>query len=479
MNNPIVIRLLSQRSSQQCKRGFRCYPIRSFTSTRTHRQIRNWESDEAALQRLKVNQGRLMDELHHTCQWGTGKPWGVAATETGMSRLALSDADKQARDWFVETTQSLGCSVQVDAMGNIFAIRPGREDGPPTCAGSHLDTQPSGGRYDGILGILAGVEMLKVLKDHNVQTAYPVGVVNWTNEEGARFPISMVSSGVWAGEIPLDRAHNLQEVGGGTATMKSELERIGFLGSLPASYKAMPLAAHFELHIEQGPILEAEKQKIGVVKGVQAYRWYTVEVTGREAHTGTTPFSSRGDAMLAAARMIALSHDSARKHSALASTGILTLTPGSVNTIPGAVRFSLDVRAPLDSTVEALEKEFKEQFAKIVSKESTGGLAVEVNWQTDSVSPAIHFHEDCITAVREAAVSVTGKEALVRDMVSGAGHDSVYASRHCPTSMIFVPSRNGISHNPEEYTNPEDCAIGAEVLLQSVLRYDRQRAFKA
>ncbi|KAK3368794.1 hypothetical protein B0H63DRAFT_497880 [Podospora didyma] len=431
--------------------------------------------DEQAFRCLKVNQTRLMKDLHYTCQWGTGKRWGFMATETGMSRLSLSDTDKLARDWFVETTKSLGCSVTVDAMGNIFAIRPGREDGPPTCAGSHLDTQPSGGRYDGILGVHAGVEMMKVLNEHHVETAFPVGVVNWTNEEGARFPISMVSSGVWAEEIALETAHNLQEVGGGSATMKSELEKIGYLGTTPASYKSMPLAAHFELHIEQGPLLEAEKKKIGIVKGVQAYRWYTIEVLGRDAHTGTTPFSARADAMLAACRMISVSHDVAAKHSALASTGILTLSPGSVNTVPGNVKFSLDIRSPQDATVEAIEAELKQEFSRLMSNEVTKGLDLAVTWKTDSISPATHFHGDCIAAVRASAESVTGSSSLAREMVSGAGHDSVYASRRCPTSMIFVPCRNGVSHNPEEFTTAEDCRIGAEVLMQSVLRYDKSR----
>ncbi|KAI0112568.1 hypothetical protein GGR51DRAFT_46087 [Nemania sp. FL0031] len=436
------------------------------------------------IEALKVNQGRLMETLHDTCSWGTGKRWGDGLNETGMSRLSLSDTDKKARDWFVETTSSLGCDVKVDAMGNIFAVRPGCQEGLATFAGSHLDTQPSGGRYDGILGVLAGIEMLKVLKDHHVETEFPVGVVNWTNEEGARFPISMVSSGVWADEIPLETAHNLREVGGGTATMRSELERIGYLGSIPANHKSTPMAAHFELHIEQGPILEAEKQKVGVVHGVQAYRWFTIEVAGRDAHTGTTPLGNRADAMLLAARLITHSHRLATKHSALASTGILTLTPGSTNTIPGLVSFTLDVRAPADSTVDAVEADLKRDFAALAAGENIGGLLdgatpskpLEVSWRTDSISPATLFHPDCIAAVRASAEAVTGDRKLVRDMSSGAGHDSVYTSRHCPTSMIFVPSKNGVSHNPEEYTSPEDCAIGAEVLLQSVLRFDRMRA---
>ncbi|KAI1097545.1 amidase [Jackrogersella minutella] len=433
---------------------------------------------------LKVQPRRLMETLHGTCSFGTGKRWGNANIETGMARLSLSDSDKQARDWFVETAKALGCTVTVDAMGNIFAVRPGRREGPATFAGSHLDTQPTGGRYDGILGVLSGIEMLKVLQDHQWETEFPVGVVNWTNEEGARFPLSMVSSGVWAEEVPLERAHNLQEVGGGTATMKYELERIGYLGSTPASYRSMPMAAHFELHIEQGPILETEQQKVGVVKGVQAYKWFTINVKGRDAHTGTTPLSSRADAMLLAARLITHSHRIATVHSALASTGILTLSPGSTNTIPGHVRFTLDVRAPSDATVEAMEADLKRDFAKLAACDdldgslanSTPGKPLDVAWRTDFVSPATNFHPDCIAAVRASAEAVTGSSSLVRDMTSGAGHDSVYASRRCPTSMIFVPSKNGVSHNPEEYTSPDDCAIGAEVLLQSVLRYDQLRA---
>ncbi|KAI0856971.1 hypothetical protein F4860DRAFT_491422 [Xylaria cubensis] len=452
------------------------YPPRHALSTRA--------MEPKDISALTVNQERLMQTLHETCSWGTGKRWGSGPNDTGMSRLALSDADKEARDWFVETTSSLGCDVKVDAMGNIFAVRPGRRDGPATFAGSHLDTQPSGGRYDGILGIQAGIEMLRTLKDYQVETEFPVGVVNWTNEEGARFPISMVSSGVWAKHIRLETAYNLREVGGGTATMRSELERIGYLGSIPASYKKMPMAAHFELHIEQGPILEAEKQKVGVVHGVQAYRWFTVEVAGRDAHTGTTPLGNRADAMLLAARLITHSHRIATYYSALVSTGILTLTPGSTNTIPGHVSFTLDVRAPADSTVDTIEFSLKRGFFNLAAGRNIGMLMcgatpskpLEVSWRTDSVSPATKFHPDCIDAVRASAWAVTGDKKLVRDMTSGAGHDSVYASRRCPTSMIFVPSKNGVSHNPEEYTSPEDCAIGASVLMQSVLRFDRMRA---
>lgn len=449
---------------------------------------------EQDLASLKVNQNRLMEDIHYTCSWGTGERWGDAPTETGMSRLALSDSDKEARDWFVATTQALGCHTTVDAMGNIFAVRPGRRQGPATFAGSHLDTQPTGGRYDGILGVTAGVEMLKVLSDNWVETEFPVGVVNWTNEEGARFPISMVASGVWSGDIPLERAHNLREVGGGTSTMRSELERIGYLGKTPASHESVPMAAHFELHIEQGPILETEEKKIGVVQGVQAYRWFAIDVKGRDCHTGTTPFPTRSDALLTATKLILHSHRLATVHSALASTGILSLTPGSTNTVPGHVRFSLDIRSPSDATLDALEDALRTDFAYIargdaapssstllggagtdVSAGCTRGQPCEIEWTTDSVSPAVVFNEDAIECVRKAADWYEGTRGLTRDLTSGAGHDSVYASWRCPTSMIFVPCRGGVSHNPSEYCAPEDCASGAQVLLGSVLAFDRLR----
>lgn len=403
-----------------------------------------------------------------------------------MSRLALSDADKTARDWFVSTTKALGCNITVDSMGNIFAVRPGlRNDKPPTFVGSHLDTQPTGGRYDGILGVTAGVEMLKVLADNWVETEYPVGVVNWTNEEGARFPKSMISSGVWAGEVPIETAHNLREVHPGTATMADELKRIGYLGDTPASYKAIPMAAHFELHIEQGPLLEMSNKKIGVVTGVQAYRWFTVNVKGRDTHTGTTDLKSRADALLTASKMILHSHRLATANSALASTGILNLRPGSTNTVPGDVSFSLDIRAPTDATVEHMKELVLRDFPKIAAGEDvdnsnygcTSGLPLSVEIVEDFSSSATVFHPDCITAVRQSAHHVLGSDSrnLMMEMTSGAGHDSVYANKRCPSSMIFVPCREGVSHNPREFCKEEDCALGAQVLLQSVIRFDRMR----
>ncbi|KAI5370869.1 putative peptidase M20, bacterial exopeptidase dimerization domain-containing protein [Septoria linicola] len=466
---------------------------RAFGCT-SRRDIAVSEMSERDLSSLKVNQYRLMNDIHSTSEWGKGEPWGDGPTEIGMARLSLSDTDKQARDWFAETTQALGCKVHYDAMGNQFAVRPGLNEGHPTYAGSHLDTQPSGGRYDGILGVTAAVEMLKVMNDNWVETTYPVGVVNWTNEEGARFPMSMMSSGVWAESVPLEKAHNLKSVipANDTATVKSELERIGYLGSTPASYQSTPMAAHFELHIEQGPILEAEQRRIGVVKGVQAYKWFTLTVKGRDSHTGATSFAHRADSLLTASKLILASHKIAHRHKALASTGILTLKPGSTNTVPGHVQFSLDIRSPQDEVVEAVEAECRDAFAAIASGRDVEGVNAgcaesdrqcSVEWRTDFDSPATYFHDDCIKCVQDAGAGLCGESEVSgldigswgKFITSGAGHDSVYTSMRCPTTMVFVPCRDGVSHNPAEYSSPEACADGANVLMGAVLRYDQLR----
>ncbi|KAL8768375.1 MAG: hypothetical protein Q9209_005409 [Squamulea sp. 1 TL-2023] len=339
---------------------------------------------------LKISRGRLMNNIHAFCEWGQGPRWGP---------LALSDADKEARDCLVHATKSLGCKVTVDQMGNIFAVRPGRRGSfPPTCAGSHLDTQPTGGRYDGILGVCAGLEMLNVLHEQKIETNFPVGVVNWTNEEGARFPISMVSSGVWAGEFPLEKAHSLKEVGNGGRTMRQELERIGYLGPTDANYQAMPLGAHFELHI--------------------------------------------ADALLTAAKLILHSRLLAVKYDALASTGIIQAEPGSTNTVPGRVQFSLDIRAGKDDVLLDLEKHLKSDFDLIMKGKPVNSLKdgleifgkpCTIEWRLDAPCRATRFDDDCISCVRQSAEDLlrldSGAEVndLIQEMISGAGmilHDS-------------------------------------------------------
>ncbi|KAF1808782.1 beta-alanine synthase [Eremomyces bilateralis CBS 781.70] len=453
--------------------------------------FRSSEMQDQDIALLQVNRKRLMDELHHTCQWGIGERWGDGSNETGMRRLSLTDDDKSVRDWFIKTTQGLGCTTTIDTMGNIFAVRPGIKKGAPTYAGSHLDTQPQGGRYDGILGVQAGIEMLKILNENRVETEYPVGVVNWTNEEGARFPLSVHASAVWADKLPLSQAHGLASIipPNKPTPFIDELSRIGYHGPTPCSYTANPMAAHFELHIEQGPQLEATGRKVGIVTGAQAYRWYTVSVSGKSCHTGTTPFEHRADPLLIAAKCMVQAQASAHiKKGALASTGVVKVAPGSVNTVPDEVTFSLDLRAQSDGVLDDLEKELKTVFKQLADGDDSCNTEsfwagnrkpCTVEWRTDSVSKAVNFNESCIECVAKSARSVlvlAGKDdTSAMRLVSGAGHDSVMTSHRVPTAMIFVPSREGISHNPREFTSEEDCAIGAEVLTQSVLRYDRLR----
>ncbi|RMY62258.1 hypothetical protein D0865_00545 [Hortaea werneckii] len=266
--------------------------------------------------------------------------------------------------------------------------------------------------------------------------------------------------------------------------MRSELQRIGYLGNTPCTYRRTPMSAHFELHIEQAPLLEAEKRRIGVVRGVQGYRWYEISVFGQENHTGATSFRYRADPLLAASKMILASHRIAFRYNALASSGILKLAPGSVNTVPGVVRFSLDIRAPLDETVETVEHECKQAFAAIARgdevREVGSGSCPSVQFE----SAATHFDEDCIDCIKEAGQQICAPDSVAPDsnsdllgdwgkyMTSGAGHDSVHTSKRCPTAMIFVPCRDGISHNPREYSSPEACDDGTNVLFGAILRFD-------
>ncbi|OGE55763.1 hypothetical protein PENARI_c004G05307 [Penicillium arizonense] len=467
------------------------HPIRTFSTSKIQAMLTT-ELSEAEVSALRANKERLAEDLHHSCQWGYGIRWGEGPTDTGMQRLALSEEDRSVRNWFIKTMQDLKCNVTVDEMGNIFAVRPGRRAGvPPTFIGSHLDTQPTGGRYDGILGVLSGIETIKTMNDMGLETEGGVGVVNWTNEEGARFPISMISSGVWAECIPLEQAHALQEVptvaslptaASAPETMKSALQKIDYLGDVPCSYKSTPMAAHFELHIEQGPHLVSAGQRVGVVTAVQAYKWFRLNVIGRDTHTGTTAFEHRADALYAFSRMMVRAREVAAAKGCLASVGIVEAKPGSVNTVPGLVSFSLDIRGPETELVVEVEKELRSEFDAIAAAEGAGiGKPCRVEWTLDFDSPAVKFHEDCIDCVQQSAHAVVADapvadtKSLVRSIMSGAGHDSVFTSKRVPTSMIFIPCKDGLSHHPEEFSTAEDCATGASVILQAVVRYDRKR----
>jgi N-carbamoyl-L-amino-acid hydrolase len=411
------------------------------------------------MKNLTIDPARLWDDLMATAKIG-GTPKG------GICRLTLTDLDRQVRDWFAAQARSLGCTVTVDDMGAMFARRPGqRDDIAPIAMGSHLDTQPTGGKFDGALGVLAALEALRALQRAGYETFAPIEAVNWSNEEGSRFSPPMIASGVFAGAFTRDFAHARQDRDG--ESFGAALEKIGYRGSEPSG--GHKLSAFFELHIEQGPFLEAEGKDIGVVTGVQAMNWYDVTVTGQESHAGTTPMSRRHDALLGAACMIEFVDACARKFpQAVGTVGRVEVRPGSPNVIPGEVYFTLDLRDPDATVIERMERDFV-----AASKRIGDELGLQIAFTPISAEPAVRFDTDCIAAVR-AAARVSGFSS--RDMISRAGHDATYISRVAPTAMIFVPCKDGISHNEAEYSSREQCAAGAQVLLQAVLDYDRQLA---
>lgn len=386
----------------------------------------------------------------------------IGATERGgVNRLTGTDLDRESRDLFRQWCEAAGCTVSVDRLGNMFAQRPGRDpERLPVALGSHLDSQPTGGRFDGALGVLAGLEVIRSLNDHGIETAAPVEVVNWTNEEGARFPPPMTCSGAYAGAFTVDYAAGRQDEDG--HTLGEEIARIGYAGPEPVGEHR--LGAFLELHIEQGPVLEEEGKRVGIVTGGQAQRWYEVTVTGQEAHAGPTPMRRRRDALVAAARMVeavnAIGHEF--QPDACATVGHLRVQPNSRNVIPGTVFFAVDFRHPDDATLSAMDGALKSRCREIAAGSGTEADIVDL-WHC----PPTVFDADCVGAVRDAA-HAAGLPA--REIVSGAGHDAIYVARVAPTAMVFVPCRDGISHNEAEYASPEACAAGAQVLLGAALR---------
>lgn len=457
-------------------------PKSSHFSTSVAHRVRSSELTDSHFTSLRAKPDRLWLDIHDTARWGTGKRYGDGAHQTGMRRLSLSDADKQARAWFTKTTEALSCDIYLDDVGNQFAIRPGRKNNyPATFAGSHLDTQPTGGRFDGVLGVCAGIEMLKLLEENDIETEGPVGVINWTNEEGARFPKSMMGSGVWSGKFEKERVYAMKEVGvqeGNAKSVREELDRIGALGKTPAHWEhGMKLGAHFELHIEQGPHLVSAGENVGVVEGAQAYSWFTVNITGRDCHTGTTPFEHRVDALYLAACLIKEVRGLASEEGGLASVGIIKAEPGSVNTVPGKVTMSLDIRHHKDEKRDAIIAAV-EKYLEVLREQSKikGKPGVKIDLVEDFSSAAVRFDSTAILCVSKAASAfLQPGQKEIRRMTSGAGHDSVFTSMRCPTAMLFVPCEDGVSHHPEEWCDKEHCATGASVLTEAVLRYDQIR----
>jgi N-carbamoyl-L-amino-acid hydrolase len=376
----------------------------------------------------------------------------------GVGRIALTDLDKAGRDLFAVWCRDAGLTVRVDRMGNIIGRRAGADDtAPPVVTGSHLDSQPLGGKFDGAYGVLAGLEVVRALNDAGVTTRAPLEIIDWTDEEGVRFAAGVVASGVYAGRFDLDYGRNLADREG-TTTMGRELARIGYDGDAPCG--GYPISAFFEAHIEQGPVLEREGAVIGAVLGAQGQRCYAVTVTGEEGHAGTLPMALRRDALVGAARMIdglnRLTFDF--DPMPVLTTGYVQVRPNSRNTVPGRVTFSIDVRHP-DNALLADICARADTLCHRVAEEA--GLAVEM--VETSGRDSIAFDPGCIDAVRVAAKKLG---LTCRDIHSGAGHDACNLARRTPTGMIFVPCKDGISHNEREAATPDDLAAGCQVLLE-------------
>jgi N-carbamoyl-L-amino-acid hydrolase len=409
-------------------------------------------------QNLQINAQRLWDALMQTAQFG-------ATAKGGICRLTLTDADRQVRDWFKIQCEALGCAVTVDVVGNMFARRPGKNGRlPPIAMGSHLDTQPTGGKFDGALGVLGAIEAMRTLHELGYETNAPIEIVNWTNEEGSRFAPAMLASGVFAGVFTPEYAYSRTDRDG--KTFGEELQRIGYMGAEPPG--GHRFGAMFELHIEQGPILAVEGPMIGIVQGVQGMRWYEVTITGEEAHTGAMPMRLRKDALLGAARMIEHINAIAFAHApdAVGAVGLIENRPNSRNVVPGEVFFTVDFRHPDDTILDIMENKFRTALAATLPSLKLGYNEARI-WN----SPAVKFAPELIDCVRIGAA----RAALTsRDMISGAGHDAAYVARVAPTTMIFVPCAGGISHNEAESTSFDECGAGAQVLLNAVLEFDRR-----
>jgi N-carbamoyl-L-amino-acid hydrolase len=401
----------------------------------------------------RIDCKRLWDSLMAMAEIG-------ATPKGGVKRLTLSDVDKKGRDTFKGWCEALGLTVRVDAIGNMFARREGRDPKRlPVLLGSHLDSQPTGGKFDGALGVIAGLEVMRTLHDLNIVTEAPIELINWTDEEGSRFGHSLMGSGTWAGVYTLDKTYGLKDVDG--VSVSEALDTIGYKGGHAA--KPFPADAYFELHIEQGPILEKEGRQIGVVTGAQAQVWYDAVITGQDSHAGTTPPSARKDALVAAARVVTLVDElmRARGEDGRGTVGFLQIPQASRNVVPGEVRFSIEFRHPDDAQIQGLAKTFPDQARALV--EATG---CRLDLTELFVIPAQPFDPSCVDLVRQAAQRLGFSS---REIISGAGHDAVYVARSVPTAMIFTPCKDGLSHNEAESILPEEAEAGCQVLFEAVV----------
>jgi N-carbamoyl-L-amino-acid hydrolase len=406
-----------------------------------------------SLDGVRINQDRLWRDLMDMAKIG-------ATPKGGVARLALTELDRRARDLFVSWCREAGCALRVDRIGNVFARRAGLDvDRPPVMTGSHLDTQPLGGKFDGIYGVLAGLEIIRTLNEARIDTLAPIDVVVWTDEEGARFGGGTIGSSTFVGRYDVETGLGRKDNDG--ITVGEALAAIGYAGDAPVG--GYPVEAFFEVHIEQGPILEREGVPIGVVLGAQGARYFRVVVDGEEGHAGTLPMELRHDALLGAARMIDALNGVAFRHAPhpVITVGQIQVRPNSRNTIPGQAVFSIDSRHPDNRTLAAIERDMRAACDEIARK---AGLAVAI--EPVSQRDSIAFDRDCAAAVARAADAL---DLPWQEIYSGAGHDACNLSLVAPTGMIFVPCEDGVSHNERENARPEDVAAGCDVLLHAMV----------
>ena len=402
---------------------------------------------------LRINSSRLWDSLMEMAKIGPG----IAG---GNNRQALTDEDAQGRALFHKWCNEAGLTMGIDQMGTMFARREGtRPDLLPVYVGSHLDTQPTGGKYDGVLGVLAGLEIIRTLNDQGIETKHPIVIVNFTNEEGTRFPPAMVASGVFAGVHSLDWAYSREDSEG--KTFGEELKRINWIGDEEVGSRKMK--AFFELHIEQGPILELEEKEIGIVTHGQGLSWLEITLTGKESHTGSTPMPMRVNAGLGMARITQLVDEIAHNYepNAVGAIGQCDIYPNSRNIIPGKAVFTVDFRHPEKSIITSMEEELRLGAEKI-AKEI--GLTLEIE-SVGGFDP-VTFDPDCVAMIRASAEKLGYG---YRDLVSGAGHDACWINKVAPTAMVMCPCVGGLSHNEAEEITQKWASAGADVLLHSVL----------
>ncbi|MCO5158017.1 MAG: Zn-dependent hydrolase [Aquamicrobium sp.] len=402
---------------------------------------------------LRINADRLWDSIHEMAKIGPG----VAG---GNNRQTLTDADGEGRRLFRRWCEDAGLDMGVDQMGTMFAMRPGTDpEALPVYVGSHLDTQPTGGRYDGVLGVLGGLEVIRTLDDLGIRTKHPIVVTNWTNEEGTRFAPAMLASGVFAGQHALDWAYDRKDKDG--KRFGDELERIGWKGEEEVG--ARKIKAFFELHIEQGPILEDEGIDIGVVTHGQGLWWLQVTLTGKDAHTGSTPMPKRRNAGLGMARVTELVHEVAMDYQpdAVGAIGHMEVHPNSRNVIPGRTVFTIDIRSPNEEVLDEMRARIEDGIATICE-------ALDIGFEVEAVGhfAPVTFDEGCVRAIRNAAGRLGYSH---RDIVSGAGHDACWINRVAPTAMVMCPCVDGLSHNEAEEISKEWAAAGADVLFHAVV----------